>query len=636
MNVTGYVGSDVGSNGQWKYEISYVGSIASSLTKILGRHTIKLGGEYEWLPTPNAQTATNSFSFTNNFTAANPLSPGSTGNAFASFLLGLGSSGTVGGNLFPMFTIREAGLYVGDTFQMNKRLTLNYGLRWEFPGGLTERFDDEVVFMTQATNPSLKSAGLNYPGDVVLVNSDRYPNRTNQLPHWKLFSPRVGVAYRLNEKTVVRSGFGISYAPGSFDMTVLPVNAPINKATNAWVPTLNSGLTAVTTLNNPFPAGINLPTGRSPSYESGLLGTSLVLPIPGDAWPYMMNWNIGFQRQFGGRNSFDIAYVASRGVHLATGGGMGLNQIPDQYDSLGSQLLTQVPNPLFGLVPGSGPVAGKTIQFGQTLLPYPQYLGVTSPTTAGFQSAYHSLQLKFERRLQAGGTILATYSWSKNTGNAETQLGFDEGTKPGAIQDYNNLKNEHSLITYDVPQRLSVSYVLDLPIGKGKRFLGNVSGVTDKLVSGWGLNGVTSLQKGFPLPLLAQATSLSTNFNAGTPRPNVIAGCNKIPDGSSQSRITQWFNTACFSAPSSFGFGSEGRVDPNIRAAGIADYDFALFKRIPITERIQMQFRAEAFNLFNRVQFGAPGGTVGTPQFGVVNTQINDPRELQLAVRVTF
>jgi len=637
MVVTGFTSSDVGSNGQQKYEYSYVGSVASSLTKIIGRHTIKFGGEYDWLPTPNAQTATNNFSFTNSFTAANPLSPGNTGNAFASFLLGLGSSGTVGANLYPMFTIHEAGLYVGDTFRMSRHLTLNYGVRWEYPGGLIERFNDEVVFMTKATNPALQSAGLNYPGDVVLVNSQRYPDRSNEMPHWRLFAPRIGVAYRLDDKTVIRSGFGISYAPGSLVQDVTPVFAPINKATNAWVPTLNGGLTPVNTLNNPFPGGITLPEGRNPGYETGLLGTSIILPVPSDAWPYMMNWNFGFQRQFGGNNSFDISYVASRGVHLVTGTGQGLNQLPDQYDSLGSQLLNQVANPFYGLVSGSGPQAGQTIQYGQRLLPYPQYLGINDPTAAGFESAYHSLQVKFERRLKAGGTILVTYSWSKNTGDAEPIIAStDEDLKPGAIQDYDNLKGEHSLLTYDVPQRLSVSYVVDLPMGKGKRFLGNVSGVADKLVSGWGLNGITSLQSGYPLPLIAQATTLSTYFNAGTPRPNVTAGCDKTTSGSSQSRITKWFDTSCFSAPSTFGFGSEGRVDPNIRAAGINNFDLALFKKIPINDRIQMEFLAEAFNLFNRVQFGFPGTTLGTPQFGVVSTQEGNPREIQLALRIAF
>ena len=204
------------------------------------------------------------------------------------------------------------------------------------------------------------------------------------------------------------------------------------------------------------------------------------------------------------------------------------------------------------------------------------------------------------------------------------------------MQDYTNLKNELSLISYDVPQRLVVAYVTNLPFGKDGRFLRNLPGVADKLVSGWGVNGDTNLQSGFPLALTAQPTTLSTTFGAGTPRPNVTAGCNKIPDVSSQGRITGWFNTACFSQPGTFGFGSEARTDPNIRVAGIANYNFALFKNTAITERFKLQFRAEAFNLFNRVQFGQPNVSVGNTSFGSLTSQYNNPRILQMSGRISF
>ena len=152
------------------------------------------------------------------------------------------------------------------------------------------------------------------------------------------------------------------------------------------------------------------------------------------------------------------------------------------------------------------------------------------------------------------------------------------------------------------------------------------------------MSGVTTLQKGFPLALVAQATTLSTNFGGGTPRPNMTAGCAKVPDASSQARIYQWFNTSCFSAPSSFGFGSQGRVDPNVRSAGINNFNFALYKNTAITERANLQFRAEVFNAANRVQFNAPGNVFGTATFGVVSdvaTQ-TDPLLIQFGLRLSF
>jgi hypothetical protein len=646
MTVAGLSPSDGGQGPQTasgsSVQFAGVGELAGGVTKIIGRHTIKIGGSYSWLPTENAGSGTNAFSFTTNFTAANPLSPGSTGSAFASYLLGLGSSGSTKNTLSPYGTQHVGGLYIGDTFQMTRRLTLTLGVRWDYPGYWSDRYNQEAVFMTQATNPVLQTAGLNYPGDAVLVNSDRYKNSTNQVPHWDLFSPRFGVAYRLNDKTVLRSGFGTSYAPGDSMQYVQPATAPINGASTPWVPTANSGLTPVATLNNPFPTGINPAPGRNASYESIILGTSIILPIPQDATPYIMNWNAGFERQLSNTQVIDVSYVATRGVHLRMGGdsapsdgGPNLNQIPSQYLSLGSQLLTAVANPFYGLVK-AGLLAQPTVPYGQLLLPFPQYTGVYSPTTAGFYEDYHSLQAKYQKRFRAGGNLLVAYTWSKNLGNSETVNGHTETLAPGLPQNFNNLSAEKSLISYDVPNLLVVSYVVDLPVGKGRRLLGNVHGVTDKLISGWGVNGVTTLSSGFPLDLQAQPTTLSTNFGAGTPRPNVTAGCNKIPSGSSQARIGEWFNTSCFSAPNSFGFGTEARTDPNIRQAGIANYDFTLFKNTHVTEHYVLQFRAEVFNMFNRVQFGPPGNVLGTAQFGVVSSQINSQRLIQMGLRLSY
>jgi hypothetical protein len=166
--------------------------------------------------------------------------------------------------------------------------------------------------------------------------------------------------------------------------------------------------------------------------------------------------------------------------------------------------------------------------------------------------------------------------------------------------------------------------------------LGQVSGVTNYVISGWGINGVTSLQAGYPIAFLAQPTVLSTNLGGGPPRPNVTAGCDKFLSGSAQSRLNQWFNTACFSAPSQYSFGSESRTDPNLRYPGVANYDFALFKNTRINERFGLQFRTEFFNIFNRVQFGNPGNTFGSAQFGQVSSQTNNPRLIQFSMRLNY
>ena len=176
---------------------------------------------------------------------------------------------------------------------------------------------------------------------------------------------------------------------------------------------------------------------------------------------------------------------------------------------------------------------------------------------------------------------------------------------PGFVQDWYNLRAEYSQLSYNLSHHFVAGYVLDLPVGKGKRYLANESGILDKAVSGWGVDGITTYAMGFPLIFTAQPTYISQSLGAGTPRPNVVAGCNKQVSGGAASKLTGWFNASCFTQPSNFGFGNEPRVD-SMRSQGIANWDAALFKGTALTEKLNLQFRAEVFNLFNRVQFGQP------------------------------
>jgi hypothetical protein len=250
---------------------------------------------------------------------------------------------------------------------------------------------------------------------------------------------------------------------------------------------------------------------------------------------------------------------------------------------------------------------------------------------------YHSMQVKLEKRFRAGGTILASYTWSKFLTDVEEPTTWNEGNvgnTVGAVQDWNNLRGEKSLSSNDVPNRLVVSYVLDLPIGKGRKLWGSVSGVADKLVSGWGINGVSLFQSGLPLALTTANNVIGT-FN-GTSRPNVVPGCQDGLSGSASARVNKWFNTACFTAPTAYTFGTVSRTLPDVRSAGSNNWDFALFKNTKLNERFRLEFRAEIFNLFNRVQFGEPNQALGNASFGVVSSQANNPRLVQLALRLMF
>jgi hypothetical protein len=424
-----------------------------------------------------------------------------------------------------------------------------------------------------------------------------------------------------------------------------PLASPVNQAPTLWVATLDGSQMAASTLDNPFPNGINQPPYRDPSYESSLLGRQVGSPLPTDPAGYVAQWNFGIERELGEGAMMGVAYLGSRGIHLPGGFrngylGTSLDQIPDQYLSLGSQLLQQVANPFYGIVQ-TGALSARTVPYGQLLVPYPQYNGVFSTTVAAYDSNYHSLQLKFQKRFRSSGNLLVSYAWAKTLGTSDNQSVFAEnccGTTAilATVQDFNDIRNSRSLLTFEVANRLAVNYVLDLPVGTGKRILGGVKGPVGRMVSGWGIDGIVTMQSGFPLPMQAQQNAINTQFYGGDTRPNVAADCDKSISGRAQDRLTKWFNTACFSQPSQFAFGNESRTDPNLRSHGIANGDVALFKNTSLTEQVKLQFRAEVFNVTNRVQFGPPGTTLGTAQFGVVAAQRNNPRLIQLSLRLTF
>lgn len=608
-----------------------------SLTRISGKHTWKFGAELRRQDInyyQNNQTGGN-YTFDNLFTSQNALSPGASGNSFASFLLGYPASGTLQTSPFTAGGMRYQGYYANDTFQASNKLTLTLGVRWEIPGVYTERYDRLVAFDPTATNSALQGVTVNgaaVKGAFALVNSDPHPERGIRPEHYGLFAPRVGLAYRLTSRTVIRSGGGIFYSPANVQFPEGPYGNPVNYYNNIMVNTINSSVTPLNSLSNPFPNGVLPPPGRSPNFQKLLLGGNVRTPLRFARYPYAAQWNFTIQHELKQGIAVEVAYAGLRGLHLPQGS-LQMNQISPKDLALGSQLQQQVPNPFLGLI-ANGILSQPTVQRGQLLLPFPQYTSL--PDVGGYvgKSVYHSLQVKVEKRFHSGGTVLSSYTFSKNITDVETLTTWLD--QVAGVQDFTNLRAERALSSFDARQRLTVGYALDLPFGKGQRFLPGLHGFADRIISGWGIDGVTTFQKGFPLGFVA--TPNLTGFNTGL-RPNVAAGCNKTIEGSAQSRITKWFNTSCFSVPPAFTFGSQGRLDPNIRGAGIANYDVSIFKKTQLRENLNMEFRTEFFNVFNRVQFGNPNNTVtsaANATFGIVSTQANSPRVAQFALRLRF
>jgi len=271
--------------------------------------------------------------------------------------------------------------------------------------------------------------------------------------------------------------------------------------------------------------------------------------------------------------------------------------------------------------------------------PFPQYTGLTLTGYPCCSSRYDSLQATLTKRFTQGATLLIAYTNAKLLSNTDTLTSWLEGSGNGGVagtQDNYNLKKEYSLVSQDVSQRLVFNYVLDLPFGKGKQFASDVTGVVDKVVTGWGVDGVTVLQRGFPLKISDGLSNGLGSLGLGTGglRPDVVSGCSKT----GPRTVAEWFNTACFTNPAPFTFGDESRTDPTLRQDGVINFDFAIFKRTYFgpDDKFNIEFRTEFFNIFNRNQWAAPGTTLGSAQFGVVSAIVNNPRLIQFGLKFAF
>jgi hypothetical protein len=274
----------------------------------------------------------------------------------------------------------------------------------------------------------------------------------------------------------------------------------------------------------------------------------------------------------------------------------------------------------------TGNLSTATVTRAQLLRPYPQFEGVTlGPQNIG-NSIYHSLQLKVTKRFSSSLLALA-YTRSKFIDDTDGTIFFNEqGVASPQRMNYYNLKGDRSLDAFDAPNRLVVSYTAELP-WKGKSGLG-------RLISGWEATGLLTLQSGTPI---FPGDPGTPSMFSGPNRPNNNGTSAKL-DGSAQSRLTRWFDTSTFSRTPAFTFGNSARSSPDVRINGINNWDAGFFKnnRFGADERFNIQFRAEFFNTFNRARFGYPGSQVGQANFGVVSTQINRPRQIQLALKLQF
>ncbi|HEY1946837.1 MAG TPA: carboxypeptidase-like regulatory domain-containing protein [Bryobacteraceae bacterium] len=620
--------------------------ITASLTKILSHHTIKFGGEWRKLfinfyqyGFPDGQ-----FNFDQTWTQQILSNGNGTGNAYASYLLGLPTSGQVTHEPTASDASVYGALYVQDDWKVTSKLTVNIGLRWDVDLPRTERYnrlsywDPSLPSPIQGQVPAsaCPSCG-NLVGQLIYVGTPQSKYGRAQGPtQWKDFGPRFGFAYSGDSKTVLRGGFGISYAPSALQAagtTGSPGVQGFGGTTNVNS-SFDNQKTINATLSNPFPQGYTLPQGAAggPGSQIGLgIGESFFSSYRN---PYSIEWNFNVQRQLPGGMTLEAGYIANRGVYLVDGEvTQPYSQLNPSYAALGNQLTTQVKNPFYGIIttPGS-PLSQPTVSYNQLLEPYPQYTNVGSFRKPGATSFYNGIIARLDKRFSNGLTFLASFTGGKTMDDSAAAVSY-LGAISGTRADQYNRRLEWSVSPQDVSKSFVTSFVYELPFGQGKRFGNSAPRFANLLIKGWSVNGIVSAHTGTPL-ILSGATN-QTQLNASTQRPDTTGQSAAI----SNPTINRWFNTSTFFQPPQFTFGNASRTIPNVRNPGAVNADISFFKNnyFGKENRENIQFRAELFNSLNHPQFSAPNTSItGGSAFGTITSLATPSRIIQLAVKFNF
>jgi len=596
-----------------------------SLTRTSSKHTFKTGVDARMIRVNVWEArAAGTFNFSAGMTQGpNPSTASSSaGNAIASLLLGTGTSNNALIQNWKNVASQNFyyGGYVQDDWRATSRLTLNLGVRYDYETPRTERYNRMNYFDPDARSPLADRVPQfsNLRGGLVFVGvggngRGQFETDRNNI------APRIGGAFEINGKTVVRAGYAHLYGP-SYQQANGTVGPFGFRTENLWVSTID-GITPFRLLRDPYPAGFT----ASPGSSQGLLtavGGAIQAPLrDGSPTPWTRQWNVTLQRELPWRAAAEVSYVGTAGHNLQTNGegGLNLNQLDPQYLSLGSTLNQLVPNPFFGIV-NSGILQASQVSRAQLLRPYPQFTDVIPLQNTGSTSLYQALQMSVNRRMSNGLLVAGSYVWSKAEEEGETH------------QNSYDVAASRSVASYDIPHRLVLSALYEVPVGRTRRFGANAPAWLDGVVGGWQINGIVTIQSGTPLTISASNTA--GLFNPVT-RPN-WNGQDPRLDTPGDERLARWFDTTAFSQPAPFTFGNAGATFPLLRTDRVRNVDLSLFKHFTLARAMRLQARVEAFNVLNRVQFGSPNTSVTSPSFGVVTGQANTPRQLQFGVKVLW
>jgi hypothetical protein len=620
VSTGGYVGL---GNGDHRKNAFMTYSLLADLTKIYGRHTLKVGWEGRMIRVNNHEyrNTSGSYSFGAGFTQGpNPNAASATaGNGFASLLLGTGS-----GNVIQNFKDVAAqsfynAFYLQDDLRLSRRLMLNLGLRYDLDTPRTERFNRMNYFDPFAISP-LASKVKAFPdlrGGLVFAGANGV-GRRQYLWDINNLAPRIGFAYQFNEKTVVRGGWGnfFGVSPQEAHGTVGPFGY---RTQYNWVGSVD-GITPYDLFTNPFPQGF----GNPPGSADGLLtqaGANIQAPLQDTVTPYSMQWNFNIQRELPGRVLLEAAYVGTHGFQLMRNdeSGLDINQLDPKYMALGSGLNDLLDNPFYGLV-NAGVLVTPKVSRMQLLRPYPQFTSIIPLYSSGSSSIYHALQVSFSKRYSHGLQVEGNYTWSKTLDNGMSH------------QNSYDIRSSRAVTDFDRTHRFVASYIYELPFGRGRHFGSHAPTAVNWLLGGWQFNGITTFQSGTPLAISASNVS---GLGNPTGRAN-NNGRSAHLDGDIHGRLNRYFDTTVFSQPAPFTFGNVSARTNDLRGSSSRNHDLSLFKEFVPRERLRVQFRAEWLNAFNRVQFGSPNTSVTATNFGVITSQASAPRQTQFGLKVLF